>query len=142
MDAELDTGPILAQTTVPVEDDDCTIEEVGPKLLGAALELLPRVLERLEAGDPGDPQPAHGASWAGHFGEDYLEVDWSQPARMIHNQVRAWTFTFGLSGLLGPIADLDGARVRLVRTSLVERTGAVRVETGDGSLWIVEHEPA
>ena len=23
MDAELDTGPILAQTTIPIEDDDC-----------------------------------------------------------------------------------------------------------------------
>jgi methionyl-tRNA formyltransferase len=142
MDAELDTGPILAQTTVPIEDDDCTIQEVGPKLLSGALGLLPQVLERIEAGDPGDPQPVEGASWAGHFGEDYLEVDWSQPARAIHDQVRAWTFTFGVSGLLGPIADLNGSRVRLVRTSVVERPGAIRVETGDGPLWVVEHEPA
>jgi methionyl-tRNA formyltransferase len=142
MDAELDTGPLLAQTTVPIEDDDCTIQEVGPKLLRGALGLLPRVFERLEAGDPGDPQPAEGATWAGHFGDDYLEVDWSQPARSIHDQVRAWTFTFGVSGRLGPIADLNGSRVRLVRTSLVEKPGALRVEAGDGPLWIVEHEPA
>jgi methionyl-tRNA formyltransferase len=132
MDAELDTGPLLAQTTVPIEDDDCTIQEVGPKLLRGALGLLPRVFERLEAGDPGDPQPAEGATWAGHFGDDYLEVDWSQPARSIHDQVRAWTFTFGVSGRLGPIADLNGSRVRLVRTSLVEKPGALRVEAGAG----------
>jgi methionyl-tRNA formyltransferase len=142
MDAELDTGPILAQDTVPIEDDDCSIEDVAPRLLGAALGLLPRVFERVEAGDPGDPQPAEGVSWAGHFGEDYLEVDWSQPARRIHDQVRAWTFTFGVSGLLGPLADLEGARVRLVRTSLAEKPGATRVECGDGPLWIVAHEPA
>ena len=143
MDAELDTGPILAQDTVPIDDDDCAIEDVAAKLLGAALGLLPRVLERVEAGDPGDPQPDEGATWAGHFGEDYLEVDWSQPARAIHDQVRAWTFTFGVCGLLGPHAKLDGERVRLVRTSLVERPDAVaRVECGDGPLWIVAHEPA
>ena len=141
MDAELDTGPILAQATVPIEDDDCSIEDVGPKLLGTALGLLPRVFERLEAGEPGDPQPAEGATWAGHFGEDYVEVDWSQPARKIHDQVRAWTFTFGVSGLLGPVTEIEGERIRLVRTSLVERRGALRMETGDGPLWIVEREP-
>ena len=56
MDAELDTGPILAQTTVPIEDDDTTIEQIGPKLTQASFGLLPRVFERLAAGDPGDPQ--------------------------------------------------------------------------------------
>ena len=37
MDAELDTGPTLAQTTVPIEDDDTTIEQIGPKLTMALL---------------------------------------------------------------------------------------------------------
>ena len=97
MDAELDTGPILAQTTVPIEDDDCTIEQIGPKLIRAELELLPQVFERLAAGDPGDPQTEEGATWAGYFGEDYASVDWAQPARKIHDQVRAWHLTFGLS---------------------------------------------
>ena len=140
MDAELDTGPILAQATVPIGDDDCSIEDVAPGLVTEALGLLPRVLERVAAGDPGDPQPAEGATWAGHFGEDYARVDWSQPARAIHDQVRAWTFTFGLSGLVGPVAELDGERVHLVRTSLTEKPEARRVECGDGPLWIVELE--
>jgi methionyl-tRNA formyltransferase len=143
MDAELDTGAILAQTSVPIEDDDTTIETIGPKLLGAAFDLLPRVLDRVAAGDPGDPQPAEGASWAGHFGEDYAEVDWSQPARAIHNQVRAWRMVFGPARVQGPFAELDGGRVRLLRTSLRESPDAVaRVEAGDGPLWILEHEPA
>ncbi len=67
MDAELDTGAILAQKTVPIEDDWTTIEEMGPTLLQAAFELLPQVFERLAAGDPGDPQPTEGVSWAGHL---------------------------------------------------------------------------
>ena len=90
MDAGFDTGSILAQTTVPIDDTDTTIEHFGAKLLPAALDLLPQVLERIEAGDPGDPQPSEGATWAPAFDEDYATVDWTQPARAIHDQVRAW----------------------------------------------------
>ena len=141
MDAELDTGPILAQTSVPVEDDDVSIEQIGPRLGRAALELLPRVLERVVAGDPGDPQPEEGATWAGHFGEDYAELDWSRPARELYDQVRAWGLTFGLGQVEGPFGDVDGKRARVLRASLTEQPGAVRVETGDGALWVVAHEP-
>jgi methionyl-tRNA formyltransferase len=60
----------------------------------------------------------------------------------IHDQVRAWAFTFGLSPAAGPVATLGGKRVRLTRTSLVDLGGeARRVETGDGPLWVVSWEP-
>jgi methionyl-tRNA formyltransferase len=142
MDADVDTGPILAQTAVPIEDDDTTMDRVGPRLLEAAFGLLPRVFERVAAGDTGDPQPTVGASYGPHFGEDYATVDWSQPARAIHNQVRAWRFTFGMSAVPGPIAEIDGERSRLLQTSLVEVPDAERVEAGDGPLWILDREPA
>ena len=143
MDAELDTGPILAQTSVPIQDEWMTIEEMGPHLIQASFALLPKVFERIAAGDPGDSQTEEGASWAAHFGEDYATVDWTQPARRIHDQVRAWHLTFGLSDVPGPIAKLDGERVKLLRTSLTDPgNGARAVETGDGTLWIVESEPA
>ena len=112
MDAELDTGNLLVQGTVPIEDDDVDIATFGAKLRAGAVDLLPRALERVAAGDPGDPQPAEGATWAGHFeDDDYVRIDWSDPARAIHNQVRAWQLTFGLSGLRAPIAELDGEEV-------------------------------
>ncbi len=143
MDAELDTGPILAQTSVPIQDEWMTIEQMGPHLIQSSFALLPRVFERIAAGDPGDPQTEEGASWAGHFEADYATVDWSQPAREIHDQVRAWHLTFGLSDVQGPIAELDGERLKLLRTSLTDpANGARAVETGDGNLWIVESEPA
>jgi methionyl-tRNA formyltransferase len=143
MDSELDTGPILAQTTIPIEDDWMTIEQMGPHLIQASFALLPKVFERIAAGDPGDPQTDEGSSWAGHFEADYADVDWAQPARRIHDQVRAWHLTFGLSDVQGPIAELDGERHKLLRTSLTDpANGARAVETGDGTLWIVESEPA
>ena len=143
MDAELDTGAILAQKTVPIEDDWTTIEEMAPALLQGAFELLPQVFERLAAGDPGDPQSPQGVSWAGMFEEDYATVDWSQPARKIHDQVRAWHLTFGMGEVTGPIAELDGERVKVLRSSLTDPgDGARAVECGDGTLWILESEPA
>jgi methionyl-tRNA formyltransferase len=143
MDAEFDTGPILAQSKVPLEDTDCWIEEFAPKILRNSLSMLPTVFERLEAGDPGDPQSTEGVSWAGAFAEDYASVDWSQSAREIHNQVRAWRHLFGAGEVEGPIAELDGERLKLLRTSLTDPgEGARSVECGDGRLWIVESEPA
>ena len=143
MDAELDTGNMLGQATVPIEDDDVDIAEFGPKIRRGALELLPAVLARVAAGDPGDPQPAEGASWAGHFEDDeYVRVDWSQPARTIHNQVRAWYLTFGLSGLVAPVAELDGEQVVLLQTRLTDPgDGARRVQCGDGPIWVVASKP-
>ncbi len=142
MDANLDTGGILAQGEVEMRDDEFSFLELGPRLAEAALRLLPRALERVAAGDPGDPQPAEGATWAGHLGEDYAEVDWSKSAREIHNQVRAWAFATP-SEVVGPVAELDGRRLRLTRTSLADPADpkAVRMETGDGPIWVVAWEP-
>lgn len=144
MDAELDTGNLLSQGSVPIEDDDCVIEEFAPKLIGLGLEQLPRVLERVAAGDPGDPQDDAAASWAGHFEQDdYARVDWSRPAREVHDQVRAWHLTFGLKGIRAPVAELDGREVVLLETRLRDPGGgARRVECGGGPLWIVRTEDA
>ena len=76
--------------------------------------MLPRVFERLEAGDPGDPQSTEGVNWAGLFEEDYATVDWSQTAREIHNQVRAWRHMFGAGDIEGPMAEVDGERLKLL----------------------------
>ena len=143
MDAELDTGNILAQGSDPIRDDDCDIAEFGPRLLEAAVGLLTHALERVAAGDPGDPQPAEGATWAGHFeDDDYVHVDWSQPARRVHDQVRAWQLTFGMSGIRAPVARLDGEEVVLIQTRLSDPgNGGRRVECGDGPIWVVASEP-
>lgn len=143
MDAELDTGNLLAQGSTPVEDDDVDISEFGPRLTELALSLLPQALARVAAGDPGDPQPEEGVTWAGHFEDDeYVRVDWSQTAREIHNQVRAWQLTFGMSNLRAPLAELDGEEVVILQTRLTDPgDGARRVECGDGPIWVVATEP-
>jgi methionyl-tRNA formyltransferase len=140
MDEDFDTGPILAQGSRPMPDE-VNFPTLQPLLAELSLELLPRALARLEAGDRGDPQHPTGATYAGPFGDDYRYVDWSRPAGEIHRQVCAWSF-HSHPDLPGPLAEVDGRTVRLVATSLRDpRDGAPRVETGDGPLWIVEAEP-
>jgi len=143
MDDRFDTGPILAQASVPILATDTSIGEVGPRLGAAAASLLPRVLERLAADDPGDAQSEEGATWAGFFEEDYAAVDWSESAEAIHRQVRAWQLAMGTGPVVGPVVELDGVRRRLTRTSLEEPAeGGRREVCGDGRpLWILETEP-
>lgn len=143
MDAELDTGNLLAQGSIPVEDDDVLIDEFAPKVQALAMSLLPRALDRVMAGDPGDPQPTEGATWAGHFEDDhYVRIDWSQPARAVHNQVRAWHLTFGMSDLKAPVGEIGGEQVVVLQTRLTDPGGdARRVDCGDGPIWVVASEP-
>jgi methionyl-tRNA formyltransferase len=143
MDAELDTGPILAQTTVPILDEYTSVWDIGPKMIEATVGLLPEVFEKLAAGDPGEPQATEGATWAGPFEEDYATIDWSQPRREIHKQVLAWHLAFDSGPVPGPIGEVDGKRAKIKRTSLVDpRDGSQAVDAADGKIWILESEPA
>ncbi len=145
MEPGFDSGPILAQRSTPVLDED-SIYDVIPRLTVLGLRMLPVVIQRVLRGEPGDPQPAEGVTEAGPFGDDYATIDWSQPARAIHTQVRSWAFTPGTHSVIGPVADLQGRHLRVLRTSLYPPDDdggqdAVVVECGDGPLWVVATEP-
>ncbi len=138
MDEQFDTGGILAQTTVPLSDDE-TNDTLWPKLGEAATELIPQAFERLARGDRGDPQ--EGGDYQSLFDDDYAFVDVSQPREDVHRQVRAWRFAFFGKNLRGPILEREGERRRLAMTSLTEVDGAERLDCADGPLWILETEP-
>ncbi|MDQ3821791.1 MAG: methionyl-tRNA formyltransferase [Actinomycetota bacterium] len=140
MDEDFDTGPVLAQGSVPLEDHDDGWDTLGDKVGPLAFGLMQRVLERLEAGDPGDPQTGE-SSYAPFFGDDYVPLDWNRPAREVHNQVRAWRFMpfEPAGGVRGPIAELGGRPVRVLRTRLVPGEGE-RVDCADGPIWVLESE--
>jgi methionyl-tRNA formyltransferase len=139
MDAELDTGAILAQDSIPLGDEH-SWEELVPKLAEGVQRLLPQALARIEEGDPGDPQPEGAGEYHSFFEPEYVWVDWSRPAGEIYRQVRAWRFGSVGEGEKGALAELDGETVRVLRTS-VEPTDGRDVATGDGKIWIVDTEP-
>jgi methionyl-tRNA formyltransferase len=141
MDEDFDTGGILAQGTAPLAHAEGPEDVVGA-ILGAASELLPRALERVEAGDPGDPQEDRQATYAGFFEPEFAEVDWKRPAEEVYRQIRAWWVAAVRDGPRGPLAELAGERVRVLRARLDDREGGTRVECSDGPIWILETAPA
>ena len=135
MDAELDTGPIVAQSTMPIggfAPAEQFYERLGP-MFAATLQ---EALTKIAAGDRGTVQP-EGGEYESFFTEDDVQLDLSRPAAELHRLVWAWHFTFPVNTEHGPL--LDGERV--VETSLTPVDGALRVECGDGPLWIVRTEP-
>ncbi|MBO1333035.1 methionyl-tRNA formyltransferase [Streptomyces sp. VRA16 Mangrove soil] len=144
MDADLDTGRVLARTTIPLDDEIWSFTGVNTRVLDAASALLPGVLARLVAGDPGEEQPAREGSWAGFFDEDYAHVDWSAPAAHIHTQVRAWNIAGHHPRVRGPLALLDGTHWQLRRTTLHRPPPhtARRIPCGTGTLWLLSADPA
>jgi methionyl-tRNA formyltransferase len=141
MDADFDTGPVLAQGSAPLAGA-ASAREVFATLIGLWAALLPRALERVEAGDPGDPQDEDGASYAGFFEPEYAVVDWTVPAEEVHRQVRAWWVAAARDDVRGPLAELDGERVQVLRTRLDDSAGGRRIECGDGPIWVLETTPA
>jgi methionyl-tRNA formyltransferase len=140
MDERFDTGPILAQRTLPIGEDEY-LTDFLPRFGESSSQLFVEALTRLARGDRGDPQSDEGASWAGEFEEEYVYVDWSKGRREIHKQVRAWAMAFTRNGPRGAIAEVEGEQVRILRASLEPVDGAREVQAGDGPIWIVETEP-
>jgi methionyl-tRNA formyltransferase len=152
MDEGFDTGPILAQGRVPIGDDD-DIADLFPRLVSVVPDALARAMARVARGDPGDPQDESRAFYAELFADDWQEIDWSRPARAVHNQVRS---LFGVRGTArGAVGLLDGERALITKTRLVSEAGAdlapgatlrrddgtLLVGCGDGPLAIVAWEP-
>lgn len=155
MDADFDTGPILAQFSVPIGDNE-TAADVFPQLLPIAAALYPQAVARVLAGDPGTPQDPALASDAPLFTPEQREIDWSQPARTVHNIVRGWHGMVDLP--LGAFADVAGVRTLIMRTQLIDApatsavpgtllernnlAGTFVVQCGDGPLLVIAARPA
>jgi methionyl-tRNA formyltransferase len=139
MEPELDTGPILAQAPLALEDE-WSWEELGPRLAVVVAQLLPIALDRVQRGDPGEPQDEEEAEYQSFFEPEYAQIDWSRPAQEVLRQIRAWRFGFSREDDPGALTELDGERVRVVRAALEGPEGRA-VECGEGTVWILETEP-
>jgi methionyl-tRNA formyltransferase len=153
---EFDTGPVLAQVRVPITDDD-NLSTLIAKIVDHAPGLLRQALQRVAQGEEGEPQDESQATEAGLFEDAWRIIDWTQPARTIHNQVRSWV---GLRDIpLGALGEIDGETLQITRTRLVpheltnqepappgtvlRRDGEhLVVQSGDGPIEILAWSPA
>lgn len=128
MDEGLDTGPVLARAETPIDPDE-TAGELGERLSRLGAELVRRELPRIVAGEvaPVPQDPLH-ATIARLLEKDDGRIDWTAPARAVHDRVR------GLAPWPGAFTTLDGARLMVHRTRVVDgsgRPGEVLAAEGD-----------
>jgi methionyl-tRNA formyltransferase len=114
MEAGLDTGPVLLRESVQIGAEETTAElhdrlsALGARLIGEALERLPL---------PTVPQPTEGATYAAKIDKAEARVDWSRPAVEVDRLIR------GLSPFPGAWVEVNGERVKLLRSRLAEGRG-------------------
>jgi methionyl-tRNA formyltransferase len=91
MDPGLDTGDILTERRTPIHPDDNsqTLHD-GLAKLGAEL-LVDTIRDYIAGKIVPRPQPAAGATYARKISKEDGRLDWSQPARVLWNRIRAFT---------------------------------------------------
>ncbi len=116
---ELDAGPVAAQRAFPIgPDDDAGV--VYDRAAGLAVELLGDVLP-----EPAfTPQSEDGATYADKIRPEDRELDWSRPAKELHDRIRA------LAPHIGARGEVEGRPVIVWRSRLV-----------DGELEVLEVQP-
>ena len=140
MDEQFDTGPVLAQGSRPMPAEQ-TLAGLVAVLEELARELFPTALGRVLAGDRGDAQRAEGATWAGPFGDDYVDLDPARTRGELLRQIHAWQMMLDRS-VVGPVATIDGRRLHVRDASLDEPDDPEipRLDAADGTLWLTSVE--
>lgn len=140
----MDEGPILAMERAAVGPDETT-GELGERLARDGAPLLVDTLRAFAAGEVQPQEQDHDrATYASKITSQEARIDWSLPAKTIHDLAR------GLNPAPGAWTTFRGNRLKVLRTRVTEgpagRPGEVTADdlivTGDGALELVEVQPA
>jgi methionyl-tRNA formyltransferase len=111
-----DAGDIVDQLAVPIRENDSGYD-VFLRVANAAEAVLERSLPLLVAGTaPRTPQDLSKGEYCGRRRPEDGRIDWSRPARQIHNLVRAVAPPFP-----GAFANFGGERWMVTRTQVLPR---------------------
>jgi methionyl-tRNA formyltransferase len=149
MDAGLDTGDIAMIDRLPI-GADATTGEVHDALARLGADLMARALAALERGGLRlTPQPAGGVTVARKIEKGETRIDWTRPAREVHNHCR------GLSPFPGAWFEAVPAGGEPIRVKVVRTTrgtgegppgtvldGALNVACGEGAVRLLELQRA
>jgi methionyl-tRNA formyltransferase len=142
IDVGLDTGDILLQREVEIQDND-TSETLGERLSHLGADLMIETLRRLDRGDlAAQPQDHTQATLAPILKKEDGRVDWNLPALAIWNRIRglrpwpgAYTMFRGKNLHLWEASrPAMGEMMPLDPGTLVADRGRLRVICGQGTL--------
>jgi methionyl-tRNA formyltransferase len=92
--------------------------------LGA--DLMLRALAAAERGSLTlAPQPDKGVTYAGKISKNETRIEWSKPWKQVHDHIR------GLSPFPGAWFEIDGARIKALRSTKGEGSGAAGTTLDD-----------
>lgn len=112
----LDAGDIIAQRSTPIDPDE-TVETLHDRLAEIGAALLAETVEDMAAGRAQrTPQEESQVSLAPMLSRDLSPLDWTRPARALHDQVR------GLIPWPAAVTELDGTRCKVLATTVVQET--------------------
>ncbi len=116
LDAQVDHGQILAQEKTPIGPDE-TSADIFARLRELGQGLLLRVLDDLESGKAKALEQDHtGACPAPKLKKEDGRLDWSQPAQVLHNRIRAFNpypICYTLQAGTGKVLRIHASRVVL-----------------------------
>lgn len=137
MDAGLDTGPVLLTRAHPIAPGATTgdlhdqLSDLGGALITQALANLSDLTAQ--------PQPDEGVCYAEKIDKAEARIDWGEPAALVDQKIR------GLSPFPGAWCEIEGERVKLLRSRPAEGSGApgevlgsLVVACADGAVEITE----
>lgn len=143
MEAGLDTGPVGMAERVTLGPDE-TAGELHDRLSRLGADLMGRAVAALGRGGLAfRPQGEDGVTYAAKIDKAEARIDWSRPAREVHDHIR------GLSPFPGAWFEFEGARgperVKVLRSTLSEGRGApgealddrLTVACGEGAVRLV-----
>ncbi len=137
MEAGLDTGPVLLRKAVPIGAEETTAE-LHDRLSALGAGAIVEALANLGGLEPVS-QPEEGVTYAKKIDKAEARVDWTKPAVEVDRQIR------GLSPFPGAWCEVEGERLKLLRSRVVEGKGSagqvlggLQIACGDGAVEILQ----
>jgi len=144
MDEGLDTGAMAMIERVTI-GKDMTAGELHDQLARLGADLMVRAMAAVGRGTlQFTPQPTDGVTYAAKIDKAETRIEWCKPWQAVHDHIR------GLSPFPGAWCELNGERIKVLRTTKGEGAGApgavlddrLTVACGDGAVRIVELQKA
>ncbi|MGL9620269.1 methionyl-tRNA formyltransferase [Bradyrhizobium sp. U531] len=118
MDVGLDTGDVAMAERLPISDT-MTALDLHDRLSRLGADLMVRAMAALGRGGLQlRKQSEDGVTYAAKIDKAEARIDWSKPARAVLRHIH------GLSPFPGAWAELENARVKILRCELAEGSGA------------------